>query len=384
MKTLVNCFLWSVAFTLAAGVTCADTRSSPQPALPQTKATAEKKHSASDTGYGPTVPNVIAAPAKAPSGMVWIAGGEFTMGLADPRDSACGGHEAMDDARPLHRVYVDPFWIDATEVTNAQFERFVRATGYVTVAERKPSPEDYPDAPEENLVAGSIVFAPTAQPVPLDNHYQWWAFVPGANWRHPTGPESSISGKDNYPVVQIAYDDAVAYSKWAGKRLPTEAEWEYAARGGLSGKLYPWGDDLKPKNTWWANIFQGDFPLWDGDSGEDGYKGAAPVAKFRANNFGLFDVAGNVWEWCSDWYRVDYYRSLAAQGGVAKNPQGPDSSLDPDEPNEKKRVQRGGSFLCTDKYCSRYMVGSRGKGEVSTASNHLGFRCVQDAVKTSL
>jgi formylglycine-generating enzyme len=309
------------------------------------------------------------------AGMVWIPGGEFTMGCDDPRSCPCGGPDAMADARPLHLVYVDGFWMDRTEVTNAQFEEFVRATRYVTVAERPPRQEDF----AEPLVIhdpGSTVFTPTPGPVPLDSHYRWWRYQKGANWRHPLGPDDTIAGKEAYPVVHIAYEDAIAYCKWAGKRLPTEAEWEFAARGGLEGKRYPWGDDLKPGDKWMANIYQGKFPVADGDTGADGFVGIAPVAQYPPNGYGVYDMAGNVWEWCSDWYRADYYETLSKTGQVARNPQGPESPFDPAEPKERKRVHRGGSFLCSDQYCTRYMVGSRGKGEISTGSNHIGFRCV--------
>lgn len=299
------------------------------------------------------------------------------MGMADPRGGVCGGKEPMDDARPIHSVRVSGFWMDATEVTNAEFSAFVRATGYVTVAERMPTTEEFPDVPPENLVAGSLVFSPTPHKVPLDDSHQWWSFVPGANWRHPAGPDSTIEGRDAYPVVHIAYEDAARYATWAAKRLPTEAEWEFAARGGLTGKLYAWGDELRPKKGWLANIFQGEFPIDGGDSGDDGFVGIAPVKKFAPNGFGLYDVSGNVWEWVSDWYRPDYYRVLRDKGEVADNPKGPESSFDPMEPGVAKRVHRGGSFLCADSYCSRYMVGSRGKGEVSSSTNHLGFRCVK-------
>ena len=200
------------------------------------------------------------------------------------------------------------------------------------------------------------------------------SYVRGANWRHPAGPGSELKGREKHPVVHVGYADAVAYAKWAGKRLPTEAEWEFAARGGRAGELYAWGNDLKPGGKWMANIFEGKFPVKD--TGEDGYAGIAPVAQFPANAYGLHDVAGNVWEWVSDWYRPDYFARLAASG-VARNPQGPADSFDPSEPGTKKRVHRGGSYLCTDEYCTRYMVGTRGKGEEDKGTNHLGFRCVQ-------
>jgi formylglycine-generating enzyme required for sulfatase activity len=241
------------------------------------------------------------------------------------------------------------------------------------VAERKPRAEDYPGAPQENLIAGSVVFAPPDHAVPLNDYFQWWTYVPGANWRHPSGPSSNIVGKGNYPVVHIAYPDAEAYARWAGKRIPTEAEWEFAARGGLAGKPYVWGDEFRPRGKWMANTFEGHFP--DKNTGDDGYPGTSPVSRFPPNSYGLYDMAGNVWQWTSDWYRPDYYRQLAAMG-VARNPQGPDSAHDPSEPSQAKKVQRGGSFLCTDQYCSRYIVGTRGKGDIDTGTNHLGFRCL--------
>ena len=327
--------------------------------------------------FEPTVENQRASPGPIPDGMVWIPGGEFSMGAQDPREmSDTIGMQATRDSRPIHRVYVDGFWMDKTEVTNAQFAAFVQATGYVTVAERTPRAEDFPGAPPENLVAGSVVFTPPDHAVPLDDHFQWWAYVRGANWRHPLGPASSIAAKGQYPVTHVAYEDAVAYATWAGKRLPTEAEWEFAARGGLSGKRYAWGDDFQPDVKWMANTHQGNFP--NRDTGADAFAGVGPVAQYPPNGYGLYDVAGNVWEWVSDWYRPDYYTQLAQGGGVARNPTGPSSAFDPDEPGEPKRTQRGGSFLCTDQYCSRYMVGTRGKGEVSTGTNHLGFRLVRD------
>ncbi len=327
--------------------------------------------------FAPTKPNKAAPPGHSPPGMVWIPGGEFSMGSEDPTtDAVCGGHEPMRDSRPIHRVYVDGFWMDKTEVTNEQFEKFIKATGYRTIAEIAPTQEEFPTAPKENLVAGSTVFTPTPKAVPLQNMFQWWRYQHGADWRHPEGPNSNLKGRENYPVVQVAFPDAEAYAQWAGKRLPTEAEWEFAARGGRTGAAYAWGNELKPGGKWMANIYEGKFPVKD--TGDDRFVGIAPVAQFPPNKYGLYDVAGNVWEWCSDWYRADYYAQIAKQGkGVVRNPQGPDTPWDPAEPNEKKRVHRGGSFLCTDQYCTRYMVGTRGKGEATTAANHLGFRCVQ-------
>ncbi len=325
----------------------------------------------------PTHANATTAPGKAPNGMVWIPGGEFSMGAAEPPGLNDVGMKATMDSRPIHRVHVDGFWMDATEVTNAQFAAFVKATGYVTVAERAPRPEEFPGVPRENLVAGSAIFTPPDHPVPLDNSLRWWAYVPGADWRHPLGPTSDLRDRDTYPVVHVAYDDAEAYARWAGKRLPTEAEWEFAARGGLSGKLYPWGDDLMSDGHHRLNSHQGHFP--QEDTATDGFKGIGPVGQFAPNGYGLHDVAGNVWEWVSDWYRPEYYAQLASTGGVTHNPAGPTASFDPSEPTTKKRVHRGGSFLCSELYCSRYMVGTRGKGDVTTGTNHLGFRLVKAA-----
>jgi len=326
--------------------------------------------------FKPTRTNNNTSQTNVPGDMVWIPGGEFSMGGVNPVGMKDGGNQPMNDARPVHRVYVDGFYMDATEVTNAQFAAFVKATGYVTVAERKPSKEEFPGVDENALVAGSVVFNPPAHEVPLNNYMQWWSYVKGANWQHPLGPNSNLQGKENYPVVHIAWEDAMAYAKWAGKRLPTEAEWEFAARAGKAGELYTWGNQFRPDGRWMANIFEGKFP--NNDLGSDGFKGIAPVKQFPANTYGLYDIAGNVWEWCYEWYRPDYYETLAKQGGVIKNPKGPQDSYDPEEPNAKKKVQRGGSFLCTDEYCTRYMVGTRGKGEWRSGSNHIGFRCVKD------
>ncbi|HEU4520496.1 MAG TPA: formylglycine-generating enzyme family protein [Thermoanaerobaculia bacterium] len=274
--------------------------------------------------------------------MVWIPAGTFLMGSMSSPES-----------QPVRPVRVDGFFMDETEVTNAAFETFVKATGYVTVAERIPSPEDFPGVPPDQLVAGSVVFTPPAEAVPLDAPLRWWSFVPGANWRHPEGPASDLKGRMNHPVVHVAWEDAAAYARWAGKRLPTEAEWERAARGGLAGKRYVWGDVFQPEGRFMANTFQGTFPHIN--SVNDGFAAAAPVRSFPPNAYGLHDMAGNVWEWVADSYQ------------------------DPAEPGIPKRVQKGGSFLCTDQYCSRYEPGMRGAGAIDTGTNHVGFRCVADA-----
>ncbi len=300
-------------------------------------------------------------PGPAPEGMAWIPGGEFWMG---------SNEEHYQDARPVHLVRVSGFWMDKTEVTNRQFEKFVGATGYVTVAERKPKAEDFPGAPPEMLVPGSLAFTPPKEEVALDNHTSWWRYLPGAQWRHPEGPGSDTRGREDHPVVHVAWEDAVAYARWAGKRLPTEAEWELAARGGLDRKKYVWGDDLAPGGKWLTNVWQGRFPAEN--SRADGFHRTAPAGAFAANGFGLSEMAGNVWEWCADWYRPDYYAQSPAQ-----DPKGPDSSFDPNEPQTPKRVMRGGSFLCSDAYCVRYVPGARGKGAPDTGLSHLGFRCVR-------
>ncbi|MBS1788012.1 MAG: formylglycine-generating enzyme family protein [Acidobacteria bacterium] len=316
-------------------------------------------------GFSAAGVNKTPAPGAAPAGMIWIPGGTFRMGCDD-----CN----MPDAEPVHLVTVDGYWFDETPVTNKQFAEFVKATGYVTIAEIKPKAEDYPGAKPEMLVAGSVCFAPPDQPVPLDNPYVWWKYQPGANWKHPEGPGSDLKGREDHPVVHIAWDDAVAYAKWAGKRLPTEAEFEFAARGGMDGKMFAWGNELKPGGKWVANIWQGHFP--DDNKAEDGYRGSSPVKAFPPNAFGLYDVGGNVWQWCADWYRPDYFEQLAA-AGTARNPQGPPDSFDPQEPGIPKRVQKSGSFMCSDQYCARYHVGSRGKGATDSGGSHIGFRCAK-------
>ena len=312
--------------------------------------------------------NQTKPPGPAPDGMAWIPGGTFWMGC-----EGCG----MPDALPAHLVSVDGFWMDRTAVTNADFERFVRATKYVTVAERDLDPANFPGVPRDKLVPGSAVFTPTVQAVALNNPLQWWRYVPGASWRHPSGPGTSVQDRADHPVVHIAFDDAVAYAEWAGKRLPTEAEFEFAARGGLDRNRYPWGNELTPDGKAVANTWQGHFPAKD--HGEDGHHGTSPVKAFPPNGFGVYDVGGNVWQWCADWYRPDYYATLAAAGAITKNPRGPSDSFDPQEPGAAKRVVRGGSYLCTDQYCARYLVGSRGKSEVTSGTSNLGFRLVRSA-----
>lgn len=348
---------------------------------PPTKQQAVKRKSKSESDFTARLPDPATAnapdageieptevrdekPAEyAPESMVWIPPGKFSMGSA---------YEPFGDARPIHTVELDGFWMDETPVTNRQFAAFVEATGYVTIAERKPKAEDFPGVPAEALVPGSLVFTPTDGPVPLGNYAAWWRYVPGASWRHPEGPESSIAGRHDHPVVQIAWYDAEEYAKWAGKRLPTEAEWEYAARGGLTQKPYVWGDEFMPGGQFMCNSWQGRFPYQN--TKQDGWTRTSPVKSFPANPFGLYDMAGNVWQWCSDWYRPDYYAE-----SPCKDPQGPVDSFDPNEPGIAKRVQRGGSFLCSDQYCSRYMPGGRGKGALDTGSSHVGFRCVRSA-----
>ncbi len=307
-------------------------------------------------------------------GMVKIPAGEFMMGAAD--------NEGRPDEYPQHKVKVNAFFMDATEVTNAQFEKFVDATGYVTTAEKKPDweelkkqlPEGTAKPDESLLVAASLVFTNPGHPVSLNDASLWWNWKQGANWKHPQGPNSSIEGKGDYPVVQISWVDAVTYCKWAGKRLPTEAEWEWAIRGAQINKKYPWGDEdvesQKPK----ANTWQGNFPYQN--TNWDKYYASAPVKSFAPNAFGLYDMAGNVWEWCSDWYRNDYYDQVT--NDVLINPKGPANSYDPMEPTIPKKVVRGGSFLCNASYCKGYRVTSRMKTSPDTGLEHTGFRCVKD------
>jgi formylglycine-generating enzyme len=317
-------------------------------------------------GCSPNAPSTQ-PPGPVPEGMVWIPGGEFVM----------GDDSSPDRDSPKHSIQIDGFWMDATEVTNDQFAKFVEATGYITVAERRPRAEDFPKANPADLVPFSAVFQcadcdakKCDEEMPGTDLRPWWKASHGANWRQPEGHGSNIVGKGKLPAVHIAWTDADAYAKWAGKRLPTEAEWEFAARGGLKEAVYVWGNT--PQGTdgkYFANTYQGRFPA--SIEAKDGFAGVAPVASFPANGYGLFDMSGNVWEWCQDWYDPGYYATCPK-----KNPRGPDEGqLNPGEPHRK--VRRGGSFLCADEYCKRYLPGRRDKGAPDDTACHNGFRCVK-------
>lgn len=316
-----------------------------------------------------------------PTGMVWVPGGKFKM----------GSEAGEADEVPVHHVELDGFWMDSTEVTVAEFKRFVDATGYITVAERKPKREDFADQltpeqmaniPEEALVPGSICFNPDfdretfpegRRPSPAEI-YLVWMYKRGANWRQPDGPDSGIEDRMSHPVTHVSWSDSVAYCKWAGKQLPSEAQWEYAARGGRNQETYPWGDEREPGGRWMTNIWQGEWPFKN--LNQDGHEKTSPVASYEANGYGLYDMSGNVWEWCHDWYRPDYYVN-----SVLRNPAGPIDSFDPVEPNIPKRIQRGGSFMCNANYCTGYRVAARMKGDVMSGSWHCGFRPVLSAAR---
>ena len=311
-----------------------------------------------------------------PRGMAWVPGGSFRMGSTD----------GFPDELPIHEVELDGFWMDETEVTAAEFKRFVDATGYVTIAEKKPKREDFigqltpaeiKAIPEENLVKGSICFNPDfdrsqfpqdRRPAPHEI-YLVWKYEHGANWQHPDGPDSDIKDRMNHPVTHVAWDDAVAYCKWAGKELPSEAEWEYASRAGLDQKMYSWGDQREVNGRWMTNIWQGKWPYKN--LNQDGFAATSPVRSYEPNAFGLYDMSGNVWEWCQDYYRADYY-----ENSPKRNPPGPKDSLDPLEPRIPKRIQRGGSFMCNANYCTGYRNAARMKGDMMSGSWHCGFRCV--------
>ena len=318
--------------------------------------------------------------------MAVIRGGEFTMGSDAPY--------ALPNERPAHRVKVSPFLMDIRPVTNDDFAKFVKATGYRTIAERPVDwevmkhqvPPGTPKPADEMLVPGSLVFHPTKGPVPLDDLSVWWEWMPGACWNHPEGPGSTLEGRGNLPVVQVAWEDAAAYAAWAGKRLPTEAEWEFAARGGLEGKRYAWGDEEHPGGRWMANRWNGAFP-WRND-GVNGFRGVAPAGSFPPNGYGLFDMAGNVWNWCSDLYRADTFADRIRDHHACCDPKGPTAPRgeapmpgDPspaDVPGAEQRVAKGGSFLCSPDYCESYRPSARRGMPPDTGTSHVGFRCAAD------
>ena len=348
----------------------------PQVKVPKAKA---QEKSPIDSG-DESKPLVVEEPDKPrPHGMVWIPGAQFQMGST----------EGQRDEFPIHAVELDGFWMDSTEVTNAEFKRFVDATGYKTIAERRPRKEDFANqmTPEElaalsedDLQAGSVCFNPKFDQTrfPRDRRpnpseiYLVWKYEKGANWLHPNGPESTLAGKMDHPVAHVAWDDCVAYCEWSGKGRPSEAQWEYAARGGLEQKTYPWGDNREIEGKWMANIWQGKFPFKN--YAHDGFEETSPVMSYPPNDYGLYEMSGNVWEWCNDFYQPEYYTTAPK-----RNPTGPSDSYDPNEPNVPKRVQRGGSFMCNANYCTGYRVAARMKGDLQTGTWHCGFRCVVSA-----
>lgn len=319
-------------------------------------------------------------PTQKETGMAWIPGGVFTMGTNE--------HDAYAAEKPAVQVEVKGFWMDTHEVTNAEYALFVKSTGYITVAERKPEweelkkqlPPGTPKPDESILVPGSMVFTPPPYPVPTDDISLWWSWVNGANWKNPTGPESSLEGKENHPVVHIAFEDAEAYAKWAGKRLPTEFEWEFAARGGAEGKRFAWGDELTPNGQYLANTFQGVFPHQN--EGKDGFLGSSPVGNFAPNPFGLYDMIGNVWELTSDWYDALKYARIAGQ--APKLDAGMNPCYNPDNPYAMERVIKGGSFLCAANYCVNYRPSARQGTSYDSGTSNVGFRLVKDPVNQAL
>jgi formylglycine-generating enzyme len=322
------------------------------------------------SGEPPSAPGQRAEPARrAPAkDMVWIPGGDFLM----------GSDQFYPEERPVHRVSIDGFWMDEHPVTVAEFRRFVKATGYVTWAERTPNPDDYPDADTDLLVPGSIVFSPTPGPVDLRDSLNWWAWTPGAQWRHPEGPGSTLHGRELHPVTHVAYEDAVAYADWAGKELPTEAQWERAARGGLEGKVFCWGDEFAPRGRMMGNTWQGEFP-WQ-NLMLDHYERTSPVKQFPANGYGLYDMAGNVWEWTTDYFTPRHPEEVEHPCCVPHNPRvsSPERSYVEGAPGAHipRRVTKGGSHLCAPNYCLRYRPAARQGEAVDTTTSHIGFRCI--------
>jgi formylglycine-generating enzyme len=315
----------------------------------------------------------IAAPAQLSDesirpNMIWIPRGTFRM----------GSDKHYPEEAPVHRVSVDGFWIDRTPVTNRQFKEFVRATDHVTVAEIPPDPKDYPGALSHMLYAGSAVFTPPNHAVDLKNWGEWWSFMKGANWFHPYGPKSDIKGLDDHPVGHVAFGDALAYIRWAGKDLPTEAEWEFAARGGLDGAEFAWGGEFTPGGRHMANTWQGQFPQQN--LAEDGFGRTSPVEAFPPNGYGLFDMIGNVWEWTTDWYSQRHQVDAPKACCVPENPRGgrEEASYDPCQPQIRiaRKVIKGGSHLCAPNYCRRYRPAARHAEAVDTSTSHVGFRCV--------
>lgn len=332
----------------------------------------QTQSSANETNKSPNSGELIK------TNMIYIKASEFTMGTCEQSNTG--------DALPAQKVKVDGFWIDEHEVTNTDFKKFTEATGYITIAERpvdweelkKLLPEGTPKPPAENLQPGSLVFTPPNHPVALNDYSQWWSWINGANWKHPNGPESSIEGLDSHPVVHIALEDAKAFAEWAGKRLPTEAEWELAARGGLTEKEFAWGEELTPNGEYLANFFQGDFPY--NNTANDGFTATAPVKSFPPNGFGLYDMVGNVWELCSDFYGVvNFDPTICKTLPVQSNPKGPNQTIDPNDPLAVKNVVKGGSFICSEQYCSNYKPSGRQGASFDTGMNHVGFRLVRDA-----
>ncbi len=314
-----------------------------------------------------TTTNSIAG--SAPEGMVWIPGGTFSM----------GSDKHYQEEAPVHIVKVDGFFMDTHTVSNRDFRKFVEETNYLTYAERPLNPNDYPGALPEMLVPGSLVFQKAKQPVDLRNYANWWDYIPHANWKQPYGPGSSIEGKDDYPVTQVSWEDVEAYAKWAGKEIPTEAEWEFAARGGLEKKEFAWGDEVTPGGKFMANYWQGEFP-WQ-NLMLDGHEGLAPFGYYPANGYGLFDMTGNVWEWTADWYRDKHPENPQKACCIPQNPRGGfmENSYDPRQPNIKipRKVLKGGSHLCAINYCYRYRPAARIPQMIDSAACHLGFRCVK-------